>query len=218
MRNVIGVLSSVALVMLLAGIGQAQVPFERQFAVDIIVTSPGFADQGGTLYVGDRMIRMDMEEAGEEIAMILDFTAEVMTMRMVMPAEMMYVEMSMDVAEFLESDDMDLFFAIAAPDHPDHPCQTFPERVDCRHVGSEQVNGVQADRWEIEVTDEAGDVWAQTLWFDPEEVVVVRLEYDDGNTVHFRDYRFGPQPAELFEVPEGYERFELPPGMPFPGN
>jgi hypothetical protein len=46
------------------------------------------------------------------------------------------------------------------------------------------------------------------MWIDPRIDFVVRLDADDGSTVAVANIQEGPQPAQLFEIPAGYVKFD----------
>ncbi len=46
------------------------------------------------------------------------------------------------------------------------------------------------------------------IWIDPRINFVVKLEANDGSTVEVANIQEGPQPAQLFEIPAGYVKFD----------
>src|SRR5262249_49579701 len=69
-----------------------------------------------------------------------------------------------------------------------------------RLVGHEAIDGRPADKFEVDY----GDQGKGTMWVDAEKNLPVHMEAQ-GNTIDFKNYRIGPQPADAFEVPKGYE-------------
>jgi hypothetical protein len=137
-----------------------------------------------------------------------------MVVRILMPSERMYMEWDLDL---LHPDEAFGLFILFAPEHPMHPCQAAPEGYRCERLGADELNGVAADRWQIEETDEYGDTWLSQVWFDRESGLVLRIEEEEDVVVEFRNYEFEPQPAHLFEVPEDYEPLAMP-DFSQPGN
>jgi hypothetical protein len=47
-----------------------------------------------------------------------------------------------------------------------------------------------------------------TRWVDPQLRFALRIETDDGSVFKLRNVRQGPQPADKFEIPTGYKKFD----------
>jgi hypothetical protein len=83
-----------------------------------------------------------------------------------------------------------------------------------KKVGSEAVNGVKTDKYEVVSKGTKG-----FLWVDPARKVMVRFQDEAGkNTVDFTNFKMGPQPASMFAVPADYPQMQgggmMPPGAP----
>jgi len=74
----------------------------------------------------------------------------------------------------------------------------------CRRVGSDTVNGRSTIKYEGTSTD--GDT--STFWLDPKLRFPVKWEGKNGGG-ELRNIQEGAQPANLFEVPAGYTRFDM---------
>jgi len=77
-----------------------------------------------------------------------------------------------------------------------------------RPLGQENLNGRQAERWEMKITRPDGKQVISTRWFDPELHISVREELPGGNYRELRNIRVGQQPENLFSVPAGYRQLE----------
>ena len=205
------------LLLLLAGAQAQSAMFERQFSVDVGISYQGQPEELVRLSVGEQRMRMELVNGVGEVV-LFELTDDKAVVRVLVPDEMMYAYIEMDLEAFIHDDGSDVLFAATAPDHPEHACQALAEIVSCEHVANQAIDGVEAELWELEFTDEDGEERLQRLWFDREREVVLRLEDDEGTVLEFRNHQFEPQAEELFEVPEGYQRFDPPPGAPLPGN
>lgn len=68
------------------------------------------------------------------------------------------------------------------------------------------VNGRSTDKWEF--TDRKG-VGSHTAWVDQKLGFPIRTQHRDGMTMELTNINEGPQPASVFQVPAGYEKFDL---------
>jgi len=89
--------------------------------------------------------------------------------------------------------------------------------------GKETLHGRPTERWEQTTTQADGKKHTTKQWYDPELQIAIREEMPGGFFREIRDIRVGPQPAELFSIPAGYQRVEsdkqaVPPGMPHNGR
>lgn len=73
----------------------------------------------------------------------------------------------------------------------------------CHKVGSETVNGRSTVKYEG--TNANGDL--THFWIDPKVRFPVKWE-SKGSNWELRNLQEGPQPASLFEIPDGYTRFD----------
>ena len=81
------------------------------------------------------------------------------------------------------------------------PCAGEAEKT-CRKVGSETVNGREADKWEVRRTGEAEPGY---LWVDKRLRMVVRRQSGD-SLFELKNIQEGPQDGPLFTVPKEYEK------------
>ncbi|MEO5376677.1 MAG: hypothetical protein H7832_02655 [Magnetococcus sp. DMHC-6] len=69
------------------------------------------------------------------------------------------------------------------PDDPQSNCNQ-PKGPTCTKVGQEKVNGIPADKWHIQVTDQAGQSLLISLWSDPSRKIILRQEVPNGPTMN----------------------------------
>jgi hypothetical protein len=74
----------------------------------------------------------------------------------------------------------------------------------CERVGDESI----AERRTIKYRAMSPRKQQYLIWIDPRIDFVVKLEADDGSVVEVANIEEGPQPAQLFEIPAGYLKFD----------
>jgi hypothetical protein len=84
-------------------------------------------------------------------------------------------------------------------------------------VAKEQYEGRNVEKWETTVTRAGQQPMTSVQWLDPELGVPVRGKGPDGSTFELRGIRIGPQSAELFTVPTGYQKVAPPQAQPGAG-
>lgn len=84
-------------------------------------------------------------------------------------------------------------------------------QMEMKLLGREALNGRDTEKWEMNLR--AGDGRSQRAlqWYDPELQYTVRDEMPGGLANELRNIRVGPQSAELFQFPAGYQKRDLPP-------
>lgn len=233
------------------GLGASLVVAATQFSADTVQTTAQGQQTAGKIFVGDKRVRTEGAQNGEQFVQISDNANNVSYM--VMPGQRSYIEMKLPGSPALPEG------------KPADPCANL-QGVTCRNAGTENVAGRPATRWEMSsgaggqtrtmtqwVDNERGtplrvqssdgsvseaklvgkeqvegrtvEKWETTMsrpgqqairsvqWLDPELGVPVRGEGPDGSTFALRNIKVGPQAAELFTVPAGYQKLTPPQGQ-----
>ncbi len=84
----------------------------------------------------------------------------------------------------------------------------------CRKVGSDSVNG----RSTVKYTGTNSKGETGSVWFDKKIAFPIRWEGEKGGSGELQNIKEGSQPASLFEIPSGYQKFQMPPGMSMPNT
>ncbi len=134
--------------------------------------------------------RMDMTADGNEVAMIM-LDDERRTMITLMPEQKKAMKQSLAAAEEMANKMSSEEEAAAAPEGK------------IESLGKETIDGKEADKYRVTYEEGSG-----LMWIDAKTHLPLRME-SEGTRVDFKNYQFGPQPAELFEVPKGYEVMDL---------
>jgi hypothetical protein len=82
--------------------------------------------------------------------------------------------------------------------------------LEMRPVGRETLNGRATEKWEVVTTRPDDESFTSTQWYDPELRIVIREELPGDYFRELRDIRVGKQPLDLFTVPSGYRKMEMP--------
>jgi len=82
--------------------------------------------------------------------------------------------------------------------------------TELKPLGAEIVNGRQVEKWEQ--TSARPDAVKQSAfqWYDPQLKIAICEELPGGFYRELNNIRVGQQPAQLFEIPAGFRRIELP--------
>jgi hypothetical protein len=90
--------------------------------------------------------------------------------------------------------------------------QIFPNgtRIDATLTGIENINGRNAERWEIVMTPITGNPQTGIQWHDPELDVTIRESLPNGSVRELINIETSEPAASLFEVPAGFSRLKMP--------
>jgi hypothetical protein len=94
--------------------------------------------------------------------------------------------------------------------------QTMPDgsKVERNFLGKEDLSGRKTEKWEVKMMAPDGKSMMTTEWYDPELQMAIKQEYPGGIVSELINISVGPQAAELFAIPAGYTRMEMPQGLP----
>lgn len=192
-------------VLVLASAALAQLP--GPFSADVRTTTPRHQTLTGKLYFSGNNVRIQMSmPAGEggragmgsqESIVIHNMSRNVTYM--LLPQQRMYMEVHGN--------------EIAGPGRPpewkaydpSNPCANKPG-VTCKKVGTETVNGRTCDRWEFTGKNPDSN---ETVWIDQKTHIPIKRQGADGSVFELTNINEGPQPADLFEVPAGYQKLDM---------
>lgn len=82
--------------------------------------------------------------------------------------------------------------------------------MEARMLGSEQVNGRQAEKWEMTAQYPNGQNMVSYQWYDPALQMIISEEQPGGFKRDLINIKQEAQPAGIFSVPAGYEEVSLP--------
>jgi hypothetical protein len=88
---------------------------------------------------------------------------------------------------------------------PSNPCANDPDTT-CKNEGTETVDGRATDKW-VFTNKKDGDV--NTSWIDKKLHFPIKTLTNDGSEMDLTNIQEGAQPESTFEVPAGYQKFDM---------
>ncbi|MBF0625063.1 MAG: hypothetical protein HQL82_09685 [Magnetococcales bacterium] len=147
------------------------------FSAEIVMSSSGDpANQAsGRLFVGETALRAEGTHQGQTKAVIIDRTQGKAWTLLVDRKQ--YHEGISDAPMPPQPDIQDNL-----PGDPNGPCQTGQGEMQCQKMGSEAVNGIPTDKWQI-VRNSQGRTMGMILWVDPQRRLILRRQAQNGPTM-----------------------------------
>jgi hypothetical protein len=200
MRTMIRVMGLVSL-LLAAALGFAQ----TEFSADIVNTSDAGSPVKAHIYFAKDKVRIEptaSNQRGPGGAVLMDLTTQ--TSAVIMDQQHMYMEMPAQVAS------QRVAYNFFRTGDADNACSDWAQQArnkggTCHKVGTEVVNGRSAVKYEA--ADAGGKTG--TFWIDPKLRFPVKWQSTNGSTGELRNIQEGTQPANLFEIPAGYQKFDM---------
>ncbi|MBI3307484.1 MAG: hypothetical protein HYZ84_06750 [Candidatus Omnitrophica bacterium] len=88
--------------------------------------------------------------------------------------------------------------------------QEIPGETERVTMGSESVDGKRAEKFKVTYTPPDGKPESLYQWIAPDNPVPVKVAaLDDSWSVEYQNIQSGPQPPDLFEIPAGYQKFQV---------
>ena len=162
-----------------------------EFVADVTETTDG-ETRVYKMYVQNDLYRMELEEEGNEVIVLVDQAAGLT--RVLMPAEMMYMEMAIDDVQSLMND----------PFQAAKYTEKIGEKV---KIGSERIAGYDCDVYAIRSgNDELMRMWvSEKLNF----ALKIAIMGGDARTMELSNIEVGGLDDELFVMPAGYNKMSM---------
>jgi hypothetical protein len=190
----------VIVALLLLPLASAQVPKLSPFSADIEMSSTsgnrGPIDITGRIYVASEHMRVNVDKAGQQTAVITDFASKKVNVLMVQ--QRLYMEHTSEMIGRGPNLTRDL-----RPYDPENPCANQPD-VTCKKIGVEKVDDRARDHWEF--TDKNGKV--ANIWIDQKLRFPIKLVSPD-STVTLTNISEGEPDASLFQIPPDYQKMSI---------
>jgi hypothetical protein len=166
----------------------------QQFSADMVMTAQGHAVTGKYAMSGDKM-RMEMGAMGQTTITIARHDKKVSWV--LMPAQKTYMEMKMEGKG-----------QGPTPFDADANFQYTP-------AGKEIVDGHPCRKMKFTVT-KGGQSFSGFHWLatDLKDLPVKWSDEAGTSVMEFKNIKMGAPPADLFEIPAGYKKMEMPAGHP----
>lgn len=88
------------------------------------------------------------------------------------------------------------------------------QSMELKMIGTETIDGRGVEKWEMTSVVPNQQPIQTFQWYDPELKLSVREEFPGGHVRELDNIQIGVQPDDLFTVPAGYSRMEMPPAQP----
>ena len=164
-----------------------------EFSAIIVTTLRGETRQGKIYLKGDK-VRREFAQSGGTAIVVLQGDKKIMWM--LEPQTQSYLEMPFDQEAFAKT--------------LNQPQEGEGKKL----VGAETLNGYVTDKYETAVTTATGTL-RSTMWIAKKLGVPIRIETADKSFVQeYKDIKEGGVDDALFEMPAGYRKKAMPPGMP----
>ncbi|MDZ7752193.1 MAG: hypothetical protein U5S82_11125 [Gammaproteobacteria bacterium] len=188
--------------------GLAPAALAAEFSATMVQKAPNQPDMTSKLYVSGDNMREETSIKGEERIRIHDKSSNITWL--LNPKKKQYVEFSGEPAAAGGRQEPPL------PDEPGSPCLQDANSLQCTRLGVEKINGREAEKWRFVAPGQGRSQQAVewTEWFDKELRIPIRGEGPSGMVRELNAIEVGPQPADLFEIPAGYEQIEMPQRAP----
>lgn len=188
-----------AATLMLAAAAQAAGPSQPkvEYSADTTLETAETQMKGRINYTPTRERReMVAGSGGERMIMIMRPDKKVAWT--LMPADKMYMEMSLAEANAQSKDDISKY------------------QIEQTVVGPEVVNGVNTTKSKIIMTGPKGDKMGGFMWMSPDNIMVKMdaIAIDKNQKMRFKTeltgLKVGKQDPSLFEVPAGYDKVSMP--------
>ena len=163
-----------------------------QFTADMLTTENGVT-KTSKLSVMDPFYRMDMEEDGQEMFVVVN--NETKTTRVFMPSEKMYMEMKSDDIKSLSND---VFQSL----------EVQKQKYETKLLGNETVNGYECEKYQVIMDGNP----VTTYWQSSEiEYPIKVISGEKQNMVmELKNIEKGKVDDAMFKVPAGFNKMEMP--------
>jgi hypothetical protein len=181
---------------------------QEDFSADMVDTSQSKAVNKAKMYATKDKMRFEPEAQGAHgTAVIVNFTTH--TSDALMPERKMYMEFQ-GQGPGMQQWSRELF----RPSDVGNACSEWLKLPNnqggtCKNLGSETVNGRSTVKYEgTNAKGETGYVWV-------DKKIGFPIKWQSKNdTWELQNIKEGSQPASLFEIPAGYQKFQMPTGIP----
>ncbi len=188
------ILCCLAVLLITTGVLPLLAQAPQPFSADMKLTGKGVSSTGKLFSSGDK-VRMEMTAMGRSSITIADNVKKMAWV--LMPDQKMYMEMSTENAQKKGPGYRNY--------NPANPCEGLANTT-CQKVGTETVNGELCDKW---VFTSKGNGPNLTTWISKANGIPIKSVTADGATMELSNIKFGAQSASLFEVPAGYQKFDI---------
>ena len=165
-------------------------PFEmaKQYSSELLISSQGGKPVPSKTYVDNDKIRNEMTMNGLNVAMIV--RRDEHKIYQLILNQKMGIELAYD------------------PNRYKNAATTTGPEGQFEESGPDAIDGVSCTKYKVTSSRTGQVFW---FWLDTAQKVPVQMASDDGTmVVKWKNFKVGPQPAALFEIPPGYQFMTMP--------
>src|SRR5208337_798360 len=181
---------------------------QDEFSADMYNAQNGkdMVSQGKIYMAKDKMRMEPRQQSGPGGVLIVNLATQ--TSAVLMPGQKMYMEMPYGQGPQRQA------FNFFRTSDVGNACGDWQKLATnrggtCRKVGNETVNGRNTVKYE----GTQADGTTSYVWLDPSLRFPVKWQGKNAEG-ELRNINVGSQPASLFEIPAGYQKMQMPMGMP----
>lgn len=175
----------------------------QDFSADIVTTDKKQAGQSTKIYVSKSKMRFESQGQKHQAGTVI-LDSDTQMMDIIMPAQHMYMESH--VGQGPGQQHMFKFFQAIDVENacPDWRKMTDHPGGSCQRVGDDTANGRAAVKYAITSAEGKNS----TVWIDKSLKFPIKWQ-DQDNSGELQNIQEGAQPAALFEIPAGYQKFDM---------
>ncbi len=174
--------------LLLVIIGCAA-PGGKSFSADVVSKAVGMT-QSGKIYFGGNKWRMESSARGMKSIAI--YRADKKLMWLLMPQQKMYMEQKLTEEQMMGY------------------AEKLPGEIERVRVGQERISGIMCDKYKITYKLAGTNEIVAYQWLSRDGIPIKSAAGDGSWYVVYKNVKIGGQPASLFELPQGYKKWEMP--------
>jgi hypothetical protein len=163
--------------------------FSQEFSADVVSKTNG-QTVNSKMFVSNGNSRMEMSMPGSDDKSIMIARPDKKIAWMLLPGNM-YMELPLKPENTVASKDK------------------MPGEVERTLVGKENINGTETGKYKITTLNDEKKV-IFFAWLDKEGLPVKMTDENGKLSMEYKNIKKGKQPDNLFELPEGYKKFEMP--------
>lgn len=173
---------------------------DAEYSATRVVMASGERFEQRIYQKGMKVSRTEMNSS--EGSMIMIMRLDQNKTLMLMPDQGMYMEVGMNDPRAN---------AVPIPEIPDTS-----DYVDTESLGTENVNGVDAEKWRVKARNPDNGKTVEMLMWLSDDGIPVRFQSEEGGesvTMELKDLQVGTQDLSLFVPPSNLRKFEMPAGL-----
>lgn len=183
---------------------------QQDFSADIVNTKQDRMSTPGRIYLTNGKMRFESQDQTPGHSGIMIMNLDTRTIDMLIPERKMYLESAANAGPATART-----WNYFRPTDVSNACADWLKLAvkpggTCRKIGAETVNGRNTIKYE----GSSADGQTSTVWLDTKLAFPIKWQQGTNSSGELQNIKEGSQPPSLFEIPAGYQKMEMPMGMP----